>query len=117
VAGLLVASARSEDTVGRLGGEEFAVIAPGADLPAATTLAERLRADLASTPMAAGGRTFNLTLSVGCTVWDGREEVSALMSRVDALLYQAKNLGRNRVVASDKTVTSADGGSRGHSQS
>jgi diguanylate cyclase (GGDEF)-like protein len=91
-------TARAEDSVGRLGGEEFAVVVPGADLASALRAAERLREALASTPIAAGGRVFNLTASMGVAEWDGKEEPSALMSRADRLLYQAKDSGRDLVV-------------------
>lgn len=95
---LLAASARSEDTVGRLGGEEFAVVVPGADLESAIVLAERVKHAIGGKPIRVGERAFELTASIGVVTWDGIEEPSALLSRADGLLYQAKERGRNRVI-------------------
>ncbi len=99
VARLLGRASRSEDTLGRLGGEEFALVLPGAALEAATQTAERLREVVASTPVAADGRLFELTVSIGVAATRGGDTSASLLGRADTLLYEAKRLGRNRVVA------------------
>jgi diguanylate cyclase (GGDEF)-like protein/PAS domain S-box-containing protein len=79
---------RESDLLARYGGEEFAVALPNCDGEAAVALVERLRA---VTP---GGESC----SAGLATWDGRETLDALVGRADALLYEAKQGGRDRIV-------------------
>jgi diguanylate cyclase (GGDEF)-like protein len=98
VAALLTETVRSEDVVGRLGGEEFGVVQAGTDITAATAAAERLRDAVAAMPVTVGGRSFELTVSIGAAVTAGdAEEASQLLSRADRMLYVAKRRGRNQV--------------------
>ncbi|MGD9912922.1 MAG: GGDEF domain-containing protein [Rhizobiaceae bacterium] len=90
---------RHHDVVARLGGEEFAVVAPNLDIEMLTKLAERIRKAVAATPVASGTAKLNVTTSVGLAVWDGRESSEDFYRRADKQLYQAKRLGRNRVCA------------------
>jgi len=86
---------RTEDVVGRWGGDEFVVLLPSTGRDAAVVLAQRLRravATLAGEPP----RVVPLTVSVGCAAADDPEE-SALVSAADAALRRAKAGGRNRV--------------------
>jgi len=89
---------RKIDTLGRLGGEEFAVILPGADASAAEIFAERLRKQVAETPVAHEDRIISLTISIGVTEIKPLD-VSAddALTRADRALYRAKECGRNRV--------------------
>ena len=99
-AGRLSAELRIGDTAGRWGGEEFLVILPRTDLPGATEVAERIRATTAATPITADQQQISITVSVGCAT--GRDESPKhLLDRVDALLYQAKDNGRNQIVTDD----------------
>ncbi len=102
----LLRSSRSEDTAGRLGGEEFGLVLPDADLETATGTAERLRRVVAEVPVVAEGRSFPLTVSIGVAVAEGDETSSAVHARADVLLYEAKRLGRNRVVAAPSWISS-----------
>jgi len=93
---------RRMDVPGRLGGEEFAVILPGASLDGARQLAERLRRAVSQMPVQdALGQPVRVTVSIGVASFDPETPVSeALLTRVDEALYRAKAMGRNRVEVS-----------------
>lgn len=90
---------RGTDLIGRLGGEEFAVLLPETSPVNAYAAGQRLRERLAaeSLPLEGGG-TLVLTISIGLA-WLTRTDVclETLMARADAALYRAKKAGRNRV--------------------
>ncbi len=89
---------RKIDTLGRLGGEEFAVILPGADSSAAEVFAERLRKQVAETPAVLDAWTIPLTISIGVTeIKPGDVSAGDALTRADRALYRAKECGRNRV--------------------
>lgn len=90
---------RRHDVVARLGGEEFALLIPNADMVTMTRLAERIRGTIGGMAIVAAGSRFSVTASVGLALWDGEETAEALFRRADQQLYQAKNSGRNRVCA------------------
>jgi diguanylate cyclase (GGDEF)-like protein len=93
---------RSLDQIGRLGGEEFCVLLPGAPLERAVEVAERLRAALEGTPLKWAGAEVQLTASFGVAlpqVNDPQGEVA--LARADAQAYRAKALGRNRVCVAE----------------
>lgn len=92
----LRAVVRENDHVFRIGGEEFMVVLPGADLPAAQQTAERLRRDVEATMFS--GR-LQLTVSCGVAALVSGETTGDWMRRADAALYAAKSNGRNRVEA------------------
>ena len=86
---------RSADIFARYGGEEFIILAPATDITGARIHAERLRSDIENHRFKEINR---LTCSFGITEFKaGSDDVPALFKRADAALYQAKNLGRNRV--------------------
>src|SRR5215210_5966171 len=84
---------RAFDLIYRVGGEEFVVLLPGADLEAAEEVGERLRSALAETDVAGRG----VTMSWGAAVSDGPLSFEATYARADAELYSAKRGGRNRI--------------------
>lgn len=91
------AALRAGDLLARIGGEEFAVLLPGADLERAAEAAERIRAGIAAGPVGAMGLSLPVTVSLGCASLLPEEDGRALLARADAKLYEAKNAGRNRV--------------------
>lgn len=89
---------RSVDFAARYGGEEFAVIVPQVDEPALAAVAERIRAGVEALPAPADGA--QVTVSIGAALYpDDARDREALFQAADARLYQAKEAGRNCVVA------------------
>lgn len=109
VADACVLVLRECDCLGRLGGEEFAVVLPEADMAAALRAAERLRETVAALPLSHGGQPLSVTVSIGVTVLEAAgEPLSSLLHRADTAMYRAKNAGRNRVeVARGKAAGAA----------
>ena len=92
---------RAGDMVARIGGEEFAVLLPGADLEGATRVAERLRAKVQDCAIAhpQSAAASVVTVSIGLAVGhpEAPMEFDALYHLADEALYRAKEAGRNRV--------------------
>jgi diguanylate cyclase (GGDEF)-like protein/PAS domain S-box-containing protein len=92
----LLLELRKVDSVGRIGGEEFAIILSGADMADALGFAERVRARLANAPMRDGDLVIAVTVSIGIAAMARDDQsINASLSRADAALYQAKQSGRN----------------------
>jgi diguanylate cyclase len=103
-ANILAQNVRGQDKVARFGGEEFALIFPGARLGEAVTAVERIRVVLESkqwTIEPSGERVGKVTASFGVAKLRADESPNDLLRRVDERLYEAKVQGRNRVVADD----------------
>jgi len=91
-------SLRKADRIGRIGGEEFMVVLPQADLAQAQSICERLRAQLKAESHADIDPALDVTVSIGLVLAAGDgSDVAALMKQADLALYQAKRKGRNRV--------------------
>lgn len=88
---------REIDVPGRWGGEEFLCILPNTPIPEALCCAERLRAKLEAAHLVSARPELTVTASFGIGTCQPGESIDALIQRVDALLYQAKAAGRNRV--------------------
>lgn len=96
VAHLASTLVRQQDLVARIGGEEFVIVTPGVDGGTAVQLAERLRSVLpAALELAVG---FPVTASLGVSTLRPGESALDILDRVDALMYEAKTTGRDRVV-------------------
>lgn len=88
---------RAYDSLGRYGGEEFIVVAPGCDMQQTQELAERIRLDVANHPISVGGNMIGVTVSAGVATNGSGASLESLLRVADAGLYLAKNNGRNRV--------------------
>jgi diguanylate cyclase (GGDEF)-like protein len=91
---------RRADVLVRRGGEEFALVMPRTTEGEAQVIAERIQETLALTPFAIGDVSVVQTVSIGVATWDGDESPEALERRADLAMYEAKDRGRNAVVAS-----------------
>jgi diguanylate cyclase len=86
----------------RVGGEEFAIILPSAELSKAYALAENIRSSIMDREVlrrATGERLGRITVSIGVTQYQPNEGAPALIERADWHLSKAKQQGRNRVVS------------------
>lgn len=92
---------RPSDLLGRIGGEEFAVLLPDTDLSEARVVAERIRQALEQHVIQADANALSITVSIGVAEHQsGKERVEDLFNRADEQLYFAKQHGRNRVYPS-----------------
>jgi diguanylate cyclase (GGDEF)-like protein len=92
------ANLRSTDLVGRLGGEEFAVLLSDANHDNAFMVAERIRSAFATAAMMADDHMIGATISIGISIiQDPDQNLAILLAQADQALYQAKARGRNRV--------------------
>ncbi len=94
---------REIDIIGRVGGEEFAILLPETDKDKALEVAERLRANISDTKVSLDNNKLplNFTVSIGLTMLASKEDtLDVLLSRADNALYEAKNSGRNNVCVS-----------------
>jgi diguanylate cyclase (GGDEF)-like protein len=91
---------RAQDTFGRLGGEEFALLLPETNLLQARTVAERIQKTWAETPSTVEGKLIRSTVSIGVTeVRPQDQSFEDILRRADAMMYRAKEAGRNQVAA------------------
>lgn len=88
------------DIVGRYGGEEFAIVLPETDLIQAKQLGERLRQNVEQITLISEMPELRITISIGVAAFDSEQEettLEGLFKQADAMLYKAKENGRNRV--------------------
>ena len=90
---------RAQDILGRLGGEEFAVLVPESHAEDAAALAERIRASIAQIVIDTPDEPLSFTMSIGVSEGDNDDDsVDDALTRADKALYDAKEQGRNQVV-------------------
>jgi diguanylate cyclase (GGDEF)-like protein len=104
--GLVRSTLRASDAVGRLGGEEFAILMPGTVLDHAKSLAEQLRSAAMRHSVETDKGACSYTLSGGLAIRLSGETLDQLTLRADRALYQAKVSGRNRLCV-DALLSSA----------
>lgn len=97
LSGLFKNHVRESDYVFRIGGEEFAIVAPGIDLKQSELLAEKYRALVEAMDF---DIDRNVTVSIGISQFTSGENIENLIKKADNALYQAKAFGRNKVVLS-----------------
>jgi diguanylate cyclase (GGDEF)-like protein len=88
---------RSEDAIGRIGGEEFVLLLNAQDETQALAVAERLRAKLHESAAVWHDTAIPLTASIGVAFIDAQTPFAAALSKADGALYRAKDEGRDRV--------------------
>jgi diguanylate cyclase (GGDEF)-like protein len=93
------ANIRAGDTLGRLGGEEFGIVLPGATAEEAVERAESVRTAIETAQVHAGEATVSVTVSIGVAMLDPRrhDTVERWIAAADEQVYEAKHSGRNRV--------------------
>ena len=104
---------RTGDAVGRLGGEEFVILFPGAGSEAATRAGERIRRAISDSSIATAAGRVRVTASVGIATQRSGDQISStLLGRADQQMYAAKAAGRNRVMSSpdDKALVTPSSG-------
>lgn len=96
LARLLQQRLRKCDTVGRYGGEEFAVVLPNCDLPSALKVIETIRTDFSELHYQHEGKQFSATFSAGIASFPTHEDAEGINLAADEALYKSKHDGRNR---------------------
>lgn len=89
---------RDSDLLGRVGGEEFVLVLPDTPQTNAVRVAERMREQLAKSPIQPASLNLTITASFGVTsLREGDDSLQTLIERADAAMYSAKHGGRNQV--------------------
>jgi len=91
---------RDSDAIGRMGGEEFAILLPESGLRQSEAVAERLRVAVSARPIHWMEHTFTLTATFGVAEMSGPDDtIDSVLSRADKALYAGKRAGRDRITA------------------
>lgn len=98
LATLLLSRLRSQDSVGRYGGEEFALILPTAGIDEATKIVNNLRKQVEQLAFKTESSDFFVTISAGIACLNKGDNSQAMVNQADVALYEAKKRGRNQVV-------------------
>jgi len=99
---ILQKSIRSNDKIGRWGGEEFLVICPNTSIEEVELVAEKLRTIIENTHFV---KTCHITASFGVTNWKEKDTLAAIIQRTDEMMYQSKERGRNKVSSTNHNST------------
>ena len=102
VAERMLTSIRSEDAIGRFGGEEFLAVLSNCDAKQTIRLAERIRGRVSHPPIQTTEASVSVNLSIGVTTILGEIGVEEAIKQADTALYRAKQLGKDRVCSYDK---------------
>jgi diguanylate cyclase (GGDEF)-like protein len=110
IASGIAAVVRPYDSVGRCGGEEFLIVAPGCGMTETWELAERVRTHVAGCSIMVGASSVQVSLSLGVATGHTASDKEKWLHAADTAMYQAKNAGRNRVEPSLGRAASAGQG-------
>jgi len=99
LAAILRQNLRDDDSVARIGGEEFCAVLLPMPVDQAKAVADRIRADFEQATIRLIAESVRATVSVGVATSGTDESFSSVLNRADAALYKAKDSGRNRVTA------------------
>jgi diguanylate cyclase (GGDEF)-like protein len=91
---------RESDVIGRIGGEEFAVLLPNTTQEGACALANRMLAAVHANPVRFEGRSVAYTVSIGAADLRAQKSFGELLAESDSALYRAKRAGRDRLEVS-----------------
>ncbi|MEO0137734.1 MAG: sensor domain-containing diguanylate cyclase [candidate division WOR-3 bacterium] len=97
VANVLAKNSRSFDLVGRWGGEEFIMIVPNVNDSQLYTIAHKFKNLVALSNLRVGAESIGVTISIGATLVKPKDTLKTLINRADRLMYQSKQMGRNKV--------------------
>ncbi len=98
IADLMIENTRTGDYIGRVGGEEFAILMPNTDKDAAFQIADRLRENISKYKMMLNDKSVCITVSIGLSYLNHQDKnIHTLLKRADIALYEAKDNGRNQV--------------------
>ena len=101
---IIAAELQYGDQVGRMGGEEFLLILPGADRRRARDIAEQIRRSVERHCRQIANVPVAMTVSIGVSEHRHGDTVAVMIARADAAMYAAKNAGRNRVVSAEASA-------------
>ena len=98
IADLMIENTRDMDYVGRIGGEEFAILMPATDIDSAFQMADRLRINIAKYKIIFENEMTQVSVSIGLSCLRREDsEIETIVERSDKALYEAKDSGRNKV--------------------
>ncbi len=103
LAEILVKNTRDNDAIFRYGGEEFLILVSFTEIPQLIQYAERLRSSVENTEII----EHKITISIGVSLIDDKQDLKQHILRADAALYKAKQAGRNRVIVNEIDLTTA----------
>ncbi|HHD79557.1 MAG TPA: GGDEF domain-containing protein [Epsilonproteobacteria bacterium] len=98
IAQLMLDNTRTLDHVGRIGGEEFAILMSDTDMESAYQISDRLRENISKYKMLLNDKSVSVTVSIGLSYLTHKDKnIHTLLKRADTALYEAKENGRNQV--------------------
>ena len=94
----MIENSRTTDYVGRIGGEEFAILMPATGMDSAFHIADRLRENIAKHNIIFENKVVQITVSIGLSYYRKKDnDIQTIIKRSDKALYEAKDTGRNKV--------------------